>query len=124
MEQLKDIKPIVAIPDYSLWYLIIAIIIVLFISFLIVRMLWLSKRGRKPKIDEQKIALEILKKLDFQDSKTTTYRFERYGEVLLNADNAAQFAQIKTALAQYKYKKHVGDLDSELVQQMKQFIHA
>ncbi len=117
MSKLKDIKSIVSIPDDSLSDLLIVVAVLLIVAFFI----WRAIKSRKN--NDREVAIEKLQKLDFSDSKSVAYGFKRYAEILCNDTNKAQFKQININLGQYKYKKHVGDLDSILIQQIKEFIH-
>lgn len=120
IEQLKDIKPIVSIPDNSLIYLIIALLVSLIILWIVIKFGW--KKFKPSKNNLRKNALEQLKNLNFTNAKTVAYGFNRYGYFLLNDDNQKQFEQIQNALIQYKYKKQVGVLDADLIADIKEFI--
>ena len=117
MSKLKDIKSIVTVPDDSLMYLLIATTGLLLIVFFIWKVIKIKQNN------DRKIAIENLKNLDFTDSKTVAYDFKRYAQILCNDENKAQFEQINSVLEQYKYKKHVGDLEKTLIQKIKDFIH-
>ena len=117
MSKLKDIKSIVTVPDDSLTYLLITIIGLLIIVFFIWKVIKIKRNN------DRKIAIEKLKKLNFTDSKTVAYDFKKYAEILCNDENTTQFEKINSDLEQYKYKKHVGDLEAILIQRIKDFIH-
>lgn len=117
MNNLKDIKPIVTVPDDSLMYLLIATTGLLLVGFFIWKVIKIKQNNDK------KIAIENLRNLDFTNSKIVAYDFKKYAEMLCNDENKAQFEQINSDLEQYKYKKHVGDLEETLIQKIKDFIH-
>ena len=117
MSKLKDIKSIVTVPDDSLMYLLIATIGLLLIIFFIWKVIKIKQNN------DRKIAIENLRNLDFTDSKTVAYDFKQYAQILCNDENKAQFEQINSDLEQYKYKKHVADLEEVLIQKIKDFIH-
>lgn len=117
MNNLKDIKSIVTVPDDSLMYLLIAMTGLVLAGFFIWKVIKIKQNN------DRKIAIEKLKKLDFTDSKTVAYDFKRYAQILCNEENKAQFEQINGDLKQYKYKKHVADLEEVLIQKIKDFIH-
>jgi len=117
MNNLKDIKSIVTVPDDSLTYLLIATIGLLLVGFFIWKVIKIKKNN------DRKIAIEKLKELDFTDSKTVAYDFKRYAQILCNEENKEKFEQISSDLERYKYKKHVADLEEVLIQKIKDFIH-
>ena len=117
MIKLRDIKPIVTVPDDSLMYLLIAITGLALVGFFIWKAIKIKQNN------DRKIAIEKLKKLDFNDSKTVAYDFKKYAQILCNEENKVQFEQINSDLEQYKYKKHVADLEEVLIQKIKDFIH-
>jgi lipopolysaccharide export LptBFGC system permease protein LptF len=119
MNQLKDIKPIVAISDNSLVYLLIIVFIAILIAIFFY---WKTSASRRN--DKRKIAAQKLQNLDFSDSKKTAYSFKKYAEYLCNHDNKDQLKQINQALMQYKYKKQVAELDPVLIEKIKDFINA
>jgi hypothetical protein len=117
MNNLKDIKSIVTVPDDSLMYLLIAMTGLVLAGFFIWKVIKIKQNN------DRKIAIEKLKKLDFTDSKTVAYDFKRHAQILCNEENKAKFEQINGDLEQYKYKKHVADLEEVLIQKIKDFIH-
>ncbi|WPE17292.1 hypothetical protein [Candidatus Thioglobus autotrophicus] len=117
MNQLKDIKPIVAIADNSLIYFLIALII---IAIALAFLYW--KLGKKRHDSNKKIALKKLQALDFSNSKAVAYDFKKYAQLLCNETNQAKFKQINSDLESYKYKKQVGDLNPALIQTIQDFI--
>ncbi len=117
MSKLKDIKPIMTVPDDSLAYLFIAVIGLLIVGFFIWKLVKIKRNN------DREIAIEKLKNLDFTDSKTVAYDFKRYAEILCNDENRSQFEKISIDLEPYKYKKHVDDLEAILIQRVKDFIH-
>jgi len=119
MEKLKDIKGIVEVPDFSLYYFIaIDFAIIAFIVFLV----FLFKTKKKPKPTKKEIALKILKNMDFLDTKKSVYDFCEYGALFVNENNQNSFQTIEKELQKYKYKKDVPNLDEESIKKMKDFI--
>ncbi|AYQ56749.1 hypothetical protein MS2017_1040 [Bathymodiolus thermophilus thioautotrophic gill symbiont] len=121
MDNLKDIKPLVAITDNSFTYLLIVLFIALLIALVAGYSGW-KKIQLKRRNDKKRIALKILKNLDFNDSKTTAYTFSRYASALVNDGNVIEFEQINTALLAYKYKEKVEQLEQDLIEQIKGFV--
>ena len=74
MEELKDIKGIIEVPDYSLWILLgmttgVLVFIILAIYF------FKNKRKKRKKLTSKQIAMKNLKEIDFDDTKGTVYTF-------------------------------------------------
>lgn len=122
MDNLKDIKPLVVVADNSFTYLLIVLAIILLMLLIAGYYGW-RKIQLKRRNDKKRIALKILKALDFNDSKATAYTFSRYANALVNDDNAKDFEKINTALINYKYKKQVNQLEQDLLEQIKLFIY-
>ncbi len=118
MDQIKDIKPIVAINDNSLVYFLLIVLVAILMAIFYY---WKMSKKRN---NERKIAIQQLQNLDFSDSKKTAYGFKKYAEVLCNEDNKTQLEQINNALMQYKYKQRVAELEPALIEQIKDFINA
>lgn len=118
--QIKDIKALVAISDYSLVYLLIILAVVLLIVCVAGYYGW-QKMQLKRRNDKKKRALKILKNLDFNDSKTVAYHFSCYAIELVNDSNQQEFEAISKALLDYKYKKQVDALSQDLIVQIKRF---
>ncbi|KAA0439713.1 MAG: DUF4381 domain-containing protein [Candidatus Thioglobus sp.] len=116
---IKDIKPIVDIADNSLYWLL-AVIFSAFLLILGGYYFWKIYQSKR-QYNEKKAAIEALKNLDFNDSKSTAYAFGRYAPALVNEENTMVFEQINNALMAYKYKKQVGKLDAILIEKIKGF---
>jgi len=113
--KLHDIKPLMPIEDYSLYYFIVlsivAIGIVVGIIFLLVRFL----RGRK-RYNQRKDYFQKIVQLDLNDSKKTAYDLTRYG-ALFSEDSTRHkemYKNLVERLAPYKYKKDVDGFDDEV----------
>jgi len=121
MDNLRDIKPIIEVVDYSFYYfLAIVFIIILIIIFGLYKYFTRIKKTKKP--TQQEMALQRLKKLDFNDTKNVAYRFSIDGFLFVNEENKDKFQDIEKRLQKYKYKKDVDNLSSELKVEIKDFI--
>ncbi len=112
-EQLKDIKPLLEIPDssyYIYWGLIdFALFLAVAIFFFIVKKLWDNR-----KINLAKGYLEALKKIDWQDTKKSAYEATQYARLLATDERRKElFSQLEPLLEQYKYKKEVNEVDQD-----------
>ena len=112
-EQLKDIKPLLEIPDssyYIYWGLIdFAIFLGVAIVFFIAKKLWDNR-----KINLAKGYLESIKKIDWQDTKKSAYEATHYARLLATDERRKElFSQLEPMLEQYKYKKEVDEVDQD-----------
>lgn len=111
--QLRDIKPLLEIPDssyYIYWGVIIFVALLLFgIVFFVLKKLWENR-----KINLAKEYLEALKKIDWKDSKKSAYEATHYARLLATDERKKElFSQLEPMLEQYKYKKVVGEIDPD-----------
>lgn len=111
--QLKDIKPLLEIPDNSLylyWGLIAFVsILVMATLFFVIKKLWDNK-----KVNLAKAYLKILKELDWSQTKHAAYQATHYGRLLAtDARRKELFTQLEPMLEAYKYKKVVDQIDDE-----------
>jgi membrane protein insertase Oxa1/YidC/SpoIIIJ len=112
-QQLKDIKPLLEIPDnsfYLYWGLIIlAVLIVLVLVYFLVKKLW-----KQRKINLAKGYLEKLKEIDWQNTKRSAYDATHYARLLATDERRKElFSQLEPLLEQYKYKKEVNEVDQD-----------
>jgi len=109
--QLRDIKPLLEIPDssyYIYWGLVtLVILLVVGVLFFVLKKLWENR-----KINLAKGYLEALKKIDWQDTKKSAYKATHYARLLATDERRKElFSQLEPMLEQYKYKKVVDALD-------------
>jgi exosome complex RNA-binding protein Rrp4 len=71
---------------------------------------------------KRKILLKKLKNLDFKDTKNIAYTFSTDGYIFVTAKNQNQFNLIEKRLEQYKYKKDVEAISTDLKEDIKKFI--
>jgi len=112
-EQLRDIKPLLEIPDssyYIYWGLIIfASLLALGILFFVAKKLWDNR-----KINLAKGYVEKLKAIDWKDTKKSAYEATHYARLLATDERKKElFSQLEPMLEQYKYKKEVATVDTE-----------
>ena len=111
--QLKDIKPLLEIPDssyYIYWGLIIfASLLALGSLFFVAKKLWDNR-----KINLAKGYVEKLKAIDWKDTKKSAYTATHYARLLATDTRKKElFSQLEPMLEQYKYKKEVEAVDVE-----------
>ncbi|SFV53578.1 hypothetical protein MNB_SV-8-1457 [hydrothermal vent metagenome] len=111
--QLKDIKPLLEIPDntfYIYWGLIIVgSVLLLGILFFTLKRLWENR-----KINLAKGYLEKLKAIDWKNTKQSAYEATHYARLLATDDRRRElFSQLEPMLEKYKYKKEVDTVDND-----------
>ncbi|SFV90792.1 hypothetical protein MNB_SV-4-36 [hydrothermal vent metagenome] len=120
--QLRDIKPLIEIPDssfYIYWGLIgFGILLGLGILFFIAKKLW---ENRKKNLAKEYLA--ALKSIDWNNSKKAAYEATHYARLLATDERRKElFAQLEPMLEKYKYKKEVDKVDDDTLKQYKLFV--
>ena len=111
--QLRDIKPLLEIPDssyYIYWGLIgFVSLLALGVLFFVLKRLWDNR-----KINLEKGYLEAIKKIDWVDTKKSAYEATYYARLLATDERRKElFSQLEPMLEQYKYKKEVTEVDRD-----------
>ena len=120
--QLKDIKPLVEIPDssfYIYWGLIgFAMLLGLGILFFVAKKLW---ENRKKNLAKEYLA--ALKSIDWSNSKKAAYEATHYARLLATDERRKElFSQLEPMLEKFKYKKEVDEVDQDTLNQYKLFV--
>ena len=120
--QLRDIKPLLEIPDssyYIYWGLIgLGILLLLGIVFFVVKKLWENR-----KINLAKGYVEALKNIDWEDTKKSAYDATHYARLLATDERKKElFSQLEPMLEQYKYKKVVDEVDIDTRNQFNLYV--
>lgn len=126
MEQikgLKDIKGIVEVTDYSLWWLLgLIAAAALFLG----AVLYLLKRKRRIRRrflkSPEELARERIESIDFDDPKSVAYTFVEDVARFVDEKSAPEYARLAKALEPYKYKKEVPAMDDRLKEEIRKFI--
>ena len=110
---LKDIKPLLEIPDnsyYLYWGLIgFAIFLAIAIIFFVAKKLWDNR-----KVNLAKGYLEAIQSINWVDTKKSAYEATHYARLLATDERRKElFSQLEPMLEQYKYKKVVEKLDQD-----------
>ncbi len=113
---LHDIKPLVEVQEYSLYYLIgfSAIGLVVFAGLLYLVLRWLKHKNA---FNIRKEHYKLLHNLDLSDPKKAAYDVTFYGATFKD-DGQRYFEMYKNLvdrLEPYKYKKDVENLDDEVI---------
>ena len=111
---LHDIKSIVEVQEYSLYYLLGTIGIAVALACVIAYFLyvWYKKRNA---FNERKYNIKQINLLDLSDTKSSAYAISLYGYIF--KDDSPRHVEIYRNLSQrlesYKYKKDVEKFDEE-----------
>ena len=110
LSKLHDIKELENIPDNSIFIFSIlifaGIILILAIIFLFI------KYFKNKKLSDRKTYFNILKNIDFDDSKKAAYTITKYSRLIVNSDREKKLAnELIEELRIFKYKKNVKNID-------------
>jgi len=122
VDELRDIKPLIPIPDTSLylyWGLIgFGVLLLLGVLFFVAKRLWELRKRNKAKY-----YLEQLKSIDWRDAKASAYAATKYGRLLATDERRKElFSQLLPLLERYKYKKEVGEVDDETLRRFNLYV--
>ena len=120
--QLKDIKPLLEIPDssfYIYWALIIfATLLGLAVVFFVAKKVWENR-----KVNLAKGYVETLKTIDWKDAKHAAYEATHYARLLATDERRKElFSQLEPLLDQYKYKKEVDQVDQDTLNRFNLYV--
>lgn len=121
MEELRDIKGLVEVTDYSLYYLL-GIAGLLLVTVLLLAVLLYKYLTKKEPMTQKKLAMELLEKFEFGDAKESAYAFSHLAHYAVSDDQRRELEQILEALERYKFKREVPELDAALKSRMETFI--
>ena len=121
MEELKDIKGIIEVPDYSLWILLSIIVCVIF-SLVLAIYFFKNRRKKRKKPTLKQIAMKNLKEINFDDTKCAVYTFCENFQYFTNEKNKESFEKLQKELEIFKYKKEIEKLSEEQINKIKSMI--
>lgn len=110
MEELKDIKTLMVIEDFSLYILVALSVIVLILLIFIIKKIVTKLREQTP----IKLAKKELKKVDLSEAKKSAYTVSKYAKLLSDEDF--------TYLDRYKYKNETIDFTKDDLEKLKRFL--
>lgn len=118
---LYDIKPLVAVPDLSLYafiaLVIMALLVIALIGYLIYYFL-IHKRS-----SERQHYYALLKNIDLNDSKKSAYVITQCGWKLIQTDREKKFfLALIEELEAYKYKKEVPPFSKTTLMKLETFM--
>ena len=121
MEELKDIKGIIDVPDYSLWILLSIIACVVFCLIILIYF-FKNRRKKRKKPTLKQIAMKNLKEIDFDDTKSAVYTFCENFQYFIDEKNKESFEKLQKELEIFKYKKDIEKLSDEQRNRIKSMI--
>lgn len=111
---LHDIKPLIEIQEYSMYYLIgVSVIgVVLFLALAYLAFKYFKNRNQ---FNIRKFNLNKLKTIDFSEPKKAAYEITSYGLVFKDDSerHSRAFTSLQEDLESYKYKKNVDDFSDD-----------
>jgi hypothetical protein len=121
--QLRDIKPLLEIPDNSYT---IFIVLSLFMVLLILTLLFIFFRkfflNRKKNM--KKVYLQRIKNVDWKYPKQAAYEVTHLGRLLADEPRAEEiYNQLVPMLEPYKYRKSVPPIDEAALRQYNLLVH-
>jgi hypothetical protein len=122
--ELRDIKPLLEIPDSS-YYLFLALVFLGIALLIVIIGLLIKKFWKKKKIDMQKVYFHHFKNLDWTNVKASAYEATYLGRKLTFENERAKeiYEQLVPMLESYKYRKEVPILDEETLKQYNLLVH-
>ncbi len=113
---LHDIKPILEIQEYSMFYLIALALVALFLVFGTLYLLykWMKNRNR---YNVRKEHLRLINELDLSQTKESAYLITSYGFTFKDDSprHTQMYENLTQRLDEYKYKKEVEGFDEEVL---------
>ncbi len=119
---LRDIKPLLEIPDSSFYIyyglITLAVFLVLSVLFFALKIWWERRRDNLAKKH-----LTSLKAIDWKDAKQSAYKATYYARLLATDERRQKlFEQLVPLLDQYKYKKDIKSVDDETLKYYNLFV--
>ena len=120
--KLHDIKPLVEVPDNSLlWFIVTLVVSTIVLGLIFLAVYRFIKR--KKAFNWQAFYLKELQALSLSDSKEAAYKVTEYGHKLLkDFEQHEAFDVLLKELEPYKYKKEVQKLDQKTQEMIQTFI--
>jgi hypothetical protein len=123
MEALRDIKPLLEIPDMS-YYLYLGFLGLIETIFMILLIIVVKNLWKNRKKDIRKVYFENLKILNWDNPKSAAYATTYLGRKLCNDDKSREiYKELVVMLEPYKYKKEVPKIDDKTLQQYNLLVH-
>jgi len=124
MDELRDIKPLLEIPDGS-YYLFLSLLFLTIALLLAIVGYGVRRYLKNREVDMQTVYLFHLKNLDWSDVKHSAYEATKLGRLLTLENERAReiYEQLVPMLEEYKYKKEVSSVDKTTLRQYNLLVH-
>jgi predicted Ser/Thr protein kinase len=120
--QIKDIKPLVEIPDYS-FYCYIGLVATISTLLVVVIYLIIKHIKKLKKESKRKTLLKEIKNLKIDSSKEFAYRVTYLGRELAKSDRSKRVLDgLIAKLEDYKYRKSVPSLSKDIQNEYELFV--
>ncbi len=120
---LRDIKPLLEIPDYS-YYLFIGLISLLVVIVLLLLFFLIKRFWKNRKVNMKKLYFKQLKEVNWKESKQAAYEVTELGRHFSDDKRCSEiYRQLVPMLEVYKYKKEVPSIDDETLNQYNLLVH-
>jgi hypothetical protein len=121
--ELRDIKPLLEIPDdsYTLF-----VVLALFMGIIILTLLFIFFRSffANRKQDMKKVYLQRIKNVDWNHPKQAAYEVTFFGRLFSDEPRVKEiYSQILPMLEPYKYRKEVPPVDEVTLRQYDLLVH-
>jgi len=122
-EGLRDIKPLLEIPDYS--YVMFILLSLFLLSILLGLVFFFGKKfWQNRKVNMRKVYFERLKSVDWNNTKKAAYEVTFFGRALATEPRVEEiYRQLLPMLERYKYRKEVPMIDAETMKQYTLLVH-
>ncbi len=113
---LHDIKPIVEIQEYSLFYFLGLIFVGLVVLFGVTYLLYKYFKARNA-FNIRKEHLQVINRLNLSQTKESAYTITILGATFKDDSprHSQMYSNLSKRLQEYKYKKEVDEFDSEVL---------
>lgn len=121
MDGLRDIKELVTIEDYSLYFFVTLVVL---ISLLLIGLLiyGLKQWKRSATHSKKELAMRYLNALNFENPKETAYLISKWGIYLVEDMQREEFEMLLKTIEKYKYKKDVPSFCAEDIEKIALFL--
>lgn len=113
---LHDIKPILEVQEYSLYYFA-ALCVIAFVLILGIAYIFYKNFKAKNRFNIRQEHYKLLKNLNLKETKNAAYSITLYGLTFKDDSprHTEMYKNISQRLEAYKYKKSVGTFDEEIL---------
>ncbi len=106
MIDIHDIKPIVEIPDISIYFYYGLIVLLVTLGSIVLFFIYKFFKPKKRSVEYK--YYEILRNIDFKNTKKTAYDISKYGRLLPKDERQKRLIlELVELLSMYKYKKEI-----------------